>query len=174
MSYTVPNVQLVPQDLNNACWYASTQMVIGWRRRRTLMSEIGIFDPSEVAAAVQAHKANNGLLWAAMRRYAQMVGLEPLPLMSPTPELLEQWLRRFGPLWTDGVPVGPGGKVVGTGHVVVIAGVRTKDTSHEILVYDPWPPGVGNVSWRPYSHLAGILSDGANPNRDTFFMRVRN
>lgn len=139
-----------------------------------MMSETGILDPSEVPAAAAVHRANNILLWASMRKYAQMVGLEPLPLVSPTPELLERWLRQYGPLWTDGVPVGPNGQPMGSGHVVVIAGIREKDSGHEILVYDPWPPNRGDRRWRPYSHLQGILSDGANPNRDTFFMRVRN
>ena len=172
MSYTVPNVQLIPQDLNNACWYAATQMVVQWRRNAVQMTEMNLRDPFEVPAAVAAHKANNGLAWAAMRRYAQMIGLVPLPLMSPTPSLLEQWLVSHGPVWCDGVPVDKNGNPAGTGHVVVLSGVRRKGQGHEIRIHDPWPPNTGDVSWRPYSHLAGILSAGANTHRDTFFLRL--
>lgn len=168
MSYTIPNVQLIPQDQNNACWYAATQMLIQWRRNNRQMTEMDLRDPSEVPAAVQAYKANNGLAWAQMRRYAQMIGLKPLPLMTPSENGLSQWLMHYGPLWCDGVPVDRNGNVVGTGHVVVISGIRR----NQIRIHDPWPPNIGDVSWRPLIHLGGILSDGNNPNRNTFFLRL--
>jgi hypothetical protein len=161
MAFTVPNMRLIAQDLNNACWYASAQMVIQWRRRSRQMSELGIMDPSEVPAAVAAHRANNGLLWSKMQLFAKLIGLKPLPLMSPTEGQLESWFQQYGPLWTDGVPVDANGRPAGTGHVVVLAGITRKGGQSKLLVYDPWPPNQGNVSWRPLSHLAGILSDGS-------------
>ena len=172
MSYTVPNMVLIPQDQTNACWYASTQMVIQWRRERTQSCESGLLDPSEVPAAVAVYKANNGIAWAVMQRYAKMIGLVSLPLQSPMPELVESWLATYGPIWTDGVPVDATGQPAGTGHVVVLSGIRTENNKTELRIHDPWPPNVGNVSWRPYEHLGGILSDGANPNRDTAFLRL--
>ena len=171
-NYIVQNMTLIPQDQTNACWFAATQMVVQWRRNKTQSTEMGLRDPSEVPAAVTAHRANNGLLWASMRRYAQMIGLKPLPLVSPSPELIASWLQWYGPIWTDGVPVDAVGNISGTGHVVVISGIRNRYSSTEIQIHDPWPPNRGNVSWRPISHLAGILSDGANLNRDTFFLRI--
>lgn len=171
-NYIVQNMILIPQDQTNACWFAATQMVVQWRRNKTQSTEMGLRDPSEVPAAVAAHRANNGLLWASMRRYAQMIGLKPLPLVSPSPELIASWLQWYGPIWTDGVPVDARGNINGTGHVVVISGIRNQNNSTQIQIHDPWPPNKGNVSWRPINHLAGILSDGANLNRDTFFLRI--
>lgn len=170
--YQVPQMRLVPQDRNNACWYAATQMVVRWRRNRKRMTERFLADPSEIPAAVAAHVANNGLPWSKMRLYASMIGLVPAPLMTPSTELLDTWLRSYGPLWTDGVPVDRNGRVVGSGHVVVIAGIKGSGAAAQILIYDPWPPGVGNVSWRPISHFVGILSDGANPQRNVSILHL--
>lgn len=171
-NFTVQNMTLIPQSQSNACWFAATQMVVQWRRNKTQSTEMDLRDPSEVPAAVTAHIANNGLLWSSMRQYAQMIGLVPLPLVSPSPELLSSWLQLYGPIWTDGVPVDPNGNTAGTGHVVVISGIRSNNGNTEIQIHDPWPVNRGNVSWRPISHLAGILSDGGNLNRDTFFLRI--
>lgn len=172
-NYTVPNMRLIPQDRTNACWYAATQMVVQWRREAMRVTEGGLRDPSQVPNAVQVHKANNGLLWAQMRQYAQQIGLVPLPLMSPMPQQLEQWMRAHGPLWCDGVPVDANGNPAGAGHVVVVSGIRGGGDGAEVRIHDPWPPNVGNVSWRPIDHLTlGILSAGTNINRDTFFLRL--
>lgn len=171
MSYQISGIRLIPQDRDNACWYASAQMVVQWRRNSTLMTEAGLLDPSEEPESVRLHRANNVIPWVQIRRFAQDIGLRPLPLMTPTEETLESWMRSYGPIWTDGVPVSESGAVVGTGHVVVIAGIDRDVRPSRILIYDPWPPNHGNKSWRPISHLAGILSDSANRGRDTFFLR---
>lgn len=151
---------------------ATTQMLVKWRRNMTRSTEIRLRSPSEVSTAVDVHRTNHILPWASMRRFAQMIGLKPLPLMSPSQELLKSWLQMYGPIWTDGVPIDAAGNPAGTGHVVVISGFRERNGNSEIRIHDPWPPNVGNISWRPFSHLSGILSDGANPNRDTFFLRI--
>ncbi|HZT31386.1 MAG TPA: papain-like cysteine protease family protein [Bryobacteraceae bacterium] len=173
-SYTVPNVNLIPQDNNNACWYASAMMVVNWRRNAEQQSRMDLLSPSEVPQIEAVHRANNGLLWAEMRRFAAQLGLTPLPLMTPTPETLVTWLRTYGPIWTDGVPVDSNGTIVGTGHVVVLAGIRPASggSEHfELLIYDPWPPNQGDVRWRPASHLAIIESGVAdNPNRNVSFL----
>jgi len=166
MAITVSGMTLIPQDNNNACWYASAQMVIKWRRDKTQSTEMAITDPSEVADIEAVHKAKNGYPWARMKQFAKALGLRELPLVCPTEALVESWLCTYGPIWTDGVPVDASGNPAGTGHVVVLAGIRPG----EICIYDPWPPNMGNVSWRPSSHLVGIQSDGANPGRDVCFL----
>ncbi len=166
--YQVPNMVLIPQDNNNACWYASAQMVVEWRRHTDAATSPGLRGPGQVPTFAAEHAANNGLQWAQMRQFAQQLGLRPLPLMTPDQTTLQQWLTRYGPIWTDGVPVNATGAVVGTGHVVVLAGIRPGTTAGEhidLLIYDPWPPNVGNVRWRPGSHLATISAGVAMDSR---------
>ncbi len=160
--YQVPNMVLIPQDNNNACWYASAQMVVSWREHTVMASSPNLRGPGRVPAFAAAHAANNGLQWAQMRTFARQLGMRELPLMSPNAELLQEWLISHGPLWTDGVPVNAAGTAVGTGHVVVLAGIRTGTFSgeaYDLKIYDPWPPNVGNIRWRPGSHLA-LISAG--------------
>ena len=45
--YLVSGVPLIPQSQNMACWYASAQMVIRWRREMTKSTESSIVDPSD-------------------------------------------------------------------------------------------------------------------------------
>ena len=170
-SHIVPNMQMIPQDQSNACWFAAAQMVVQWRRSTARQTETGLLDPEEVPAAVAVHRANDVLAWSSMRKFAQLVGLTPLPLVTPRAETLLNWLQVYGPIWTDGVPIDAHGNPVGTGHVVVLSGIRIWQNRSEIRIHDPWPPTVGDVSWRPISHLAAILSDGGNPVRNTCFLR---
>jgi hypothetical protein len=109
-----------------------------------------------------------------MRSFAGQLGLRPLPLCTPTPQALETWFQRYGPIWTDGVPVDANGAIVGGGHVVVLAGIRPASGGgehYELLIYDPWPPNVGDTRWRPASHLSIIASGVAsNPDRNVSFL----
>lgn len=175
--YMVPGVVLIPQDNNNACWYASARMVVEWRRECEQQTRMDLRAPQDVPQVEAIHKASDGLLWAQMRNFAQQLGLTPLPLCTPAPQLLANWLQTYGPIWTDGVPVDANGHIVGTGHVVVLAGIRQAiipNESYELLIYDPWPPNVGNVRWRPGSHLSLIESGVANnPDRNVSFMVAR-
>ena len=177
-NYTVPDMNLIPQDQSNACWYASARMVVEWKRSTERMTRPDLLAPGEEPILAAIHKANNGLQWAQMRTFAQQLGLRPLPLGTPTPKTLENWLRTYGPIWTDGVPVNAAGVVVGHGHVVVLAGIRPASVpseNYELLIYDPWPPGIhgGNVRWRPGSHLAIIESGVAtNPDRNVSFLAL--
>ena len=163
----VRGVNLIPQDNNNACWWASMLMMYRWRKGLGGPTA----DPSTIAGLNALHRASNGLPWAQMRNYAEKLGMKPMPLVSPTIELLASWLRA-GPLWTDGIPVDWSGNVVGTGHVVVIAGLRSVQNSneYEVYVYDPWPVSIGHEGWRPISHLTTIMLAGANPKRDVTFL----
>jgi hypothetical protein len=128
-------------------------------------------DPHTIPGLSALHKASNGLPWAQMRMYAQKIGMKPKPLATPTIDLLASWLRS-GPLWTDGIPVDWAGNISGTGHVVVVAGLRSVQNSdeYEIYVYDPWPVGIGHEGWRPISHLTTMMLAGANPKRDVTFL----
>ncbi|MEA3277348.1 MAG: papain-like cysteine protease family protein [Pseudomonadota bacterium] len=169
-------MQLIPQDQTNACWYASALMVLQWSRRGELMSHSreSLISPTAHPSVEATYRANNGLQWSAMRRLARQLGLRELPLMSPSAQLLEQWLRSYGPVWTDGVPVDRNGRVAGTGHVVVLAGIRSSARTgedYDLKIYDPWPPNRGDVRWRPGSHLATITSGVAeNTGRNVCFL----
>lgn len=164
----VDGIVLLPQDKQNACWYASMTMVYQWARARG-RSPRDVLGRGDVQ---QIYAANNGLPWASMRAFAQAAGMQVAPLMTPTPEQLAAWLTAYGPLWTDGLPVDWQGNTAGSGHVVVLAGLRSVPSSdlYEIYVYDPWPPGVGHEGWRPISHLVSILRAGADTRRDVTFM----
>jgi hypothetical protein len=137
-----------------ACWYASAQMLIQWRRGATQSTEAGLPDPSEVPDLVNIYKANNGLPFARMIEFAQMMGLTPLPLMCPTPDAVAQWVQRYGPLWVAGY------KVVSPtrryGHVVVIRGA----SDDEFYVHDPEPVNVGTAEWKPADWLGSVLEIG--------------
>ena len=163
----VMGVTLIPQDNAMACWYASTMMMYTW------YVALGgkATPPSDIPEFSSLHRASNGLPWATMTRYAQAVGMRPKPLASPTIALLAQWLRA-GPLWTDGIAVDWSGGPAGTGHVVVVAGLREVPNSneYEIYVYDPWPVSVGHEGWRPISHLVTIMLAGADPRRQVTFL----
>jgi hypothetical protein len=169
MRYEVPNLRLIPQDNDLACWYASAQMVIQWRRETRKMTEARLLDPSEEPQSIRMHANRDAIPWAQIRRFAQDLGLVPLPLMSPTTQALLDWVRRYGPIWADGMKyVAQGGRIVSYGHVVVIGGVGTNPD--ELLVLDP--EHGGSRTWRPMGHLASMLSDGANTNRNAFLLRL--
>jgi hypothetical protein len=176
-AYEVPGMRLIPQDRTNACWYASARMVVEWRRESEQQTRLDQRSPAEVPQLEAIHRANEGLPWVEMRAFAQQLGLTPLPLCTPTPQTLRDWLHTHGPIWTDGVPVDATGNIVGTGHVVVLAGIRPSSTAGEhfdLLIYDPWPPNLGDVRWRPASHLSLIQSGVASsPIRDVSFLVAR-
>lgn len=160
-------VPLIPQDMNNACWFASTMMMYKWK----IKDGGRVIDFSKILAIDKLHRQNNGLPWTSMLAYAKAVGMKPKPLMSPTIETLAGWLRQ-GPLWTDGVPVDWSGRAVGVGHVVVLAGLRDVPNSngYEVYINDPWPPNAGHTGWRPIGHLVAIMEAGRNPARNVTFM----
>jgi hypothetical protein len=133
MSYSIPDVPLIPQQNDMACWYASAQMVIQWRRNRTQSSEAAHPDPSEVPALQREFAAAHGLPWAQTELFARRLGLVPvMSFMTPSPAAIEGLLMRHGPLWFQGL--------FPSGHAVVITGVSEVDLS----INDPWPPAVGS------------------------------
>jgi hypothetical protein len=135
--YQVPGMILIAQTKNMGCWYASAQMLIQWKRAREMATLEGQSDPSEVAQVVQWEVANNGVINPRILNLAKFLGLRSIPPMSVTLPELEGYLRRYGPLWTNG-----------KAHIVVIAGVDP--AAQKVLVYDPWPQGKGRIEWRSF------------------------
>jgi hypothetical protein len=149
MSYVVEGMTLIPQTKTMACWYASAQMLIQWRRNRLRMSEAGIVDPAEDSASAKLRDDNTGILNPAIVEFAKRLGLRPVRPMSPSPATIEFWLKNYGPLWVNG-----------KSHIVVISGI---DDSW-VEVYDPSPLNQGKVEWRS---LAGWYVGNSASSRDT-------
>jgi hypothetical protein len=97
MAYEAQGMTLIPQDKDMACWYASAQMVIQWRRNRVQMCEQGILDPSEHKPAGKLYQANNGIGNRHILELAKALGLRPVQ-MSVTPDGVESLIRTHGPL----------------------------------------------------------------------------
>lgn len=154
--YEVPGVQLIVQDMNMACWYASAMMLLNWIEK----FRVSIFENQCTVAdqtTINLYKANNGVQNAQILPLAKRLGLVSVPPQTPTHEALKKWLVVYGPLWTNG-----------TKHIVVIAGIRTGANGDvELKVFDPWP-GQG-VNWRSmYGWYEGFNSSTVdNATRDT-------
>jgi hypothetical protein len=133
--YVVPHVRLIPQDKDNACWYASAQMLIQWKRDQT-QSTSGP-DPSELPSTSALYKQDQGISDQRIVQLAKELGLVRVPPMSPTYEAVCQWLGRYGPLWVNGI-----------GHITVIAGIDVSPSRASFLVYDPLPKNKGSIEWR--------------------------
>jgi hypothetical protein len=109
-----------------SCWYASGMMLVHWRRNQVRMTEMQRPDPSQVTKWGKLYDQNPGIQNNQILAFAKDLGLEPIPPMSPSPGLIEAWLRDYGPLWVNG-----------KAHITVIAGIRDTAGSDEVLVYDP-------------------------------------
>jgi hypothetical protein len=154
INYEVPDMTLVVQDKDMACWYASAIMLLTWKNRNLP----GIFKaPIIDDATFNLYKANNGVQNAQIIPLARRLGLKSIPPICPTIEAMRSWLWKHGPLWTNGIS-----------HIVVIAGIRGDDEAgYEAKVYDPWP---GNgITWRSLSGwYAGFDAKAKNGStRDT-------
>lgn len=157
MTYSIANVPLIPQTQDKACWYASAQMLIEWRRMRTQMCEIAHPYPSQVPLLEATFAANHGLPFGRTIELAKDLGLTPVPPMTPTPVTLESLLRANGPLWFAGL--------FPSGHAVVITGI----TAGHIQINDPWPPNVGQRRSLSYVQFGATLqplygNTGLTPN----------
>lgn len=146
--YEVPKMSLIAQDKNMACWYASALMLINWRERQNPTLRCKALDDT----TINLYKANNGIQNNQIIPLAKRLGFLSVPPMSPTIDALEDWLKIYGPLWTNGVR-----------HIVVVAGIKGpipiagNSMNYQVKVYDPWP---GNgITWR---NLDGWYT-GTNP-----------
>jgi len=146
--YEVPDMHLIIQDKDMACWYASAMMVLNWMERhrpgqRRMCTQIDL-------ETIKIYKANNGVQNSQIIPLAKRLGLIPVPPQSPTISGLLSWLQSYGPLWTNGKR-----------HIVVMAGLRQNDNDeYSVKIFDPWP-GSG-ISWRT---LSGWYT-GFNPGKD--------
>ena len=145
-NYVVPGMQLIRQTTNMGCWYASARMLVLWRRQRNRVSDPSVLDPSEDVVSAAQRAANTGITDAQIVGIAQRLGLKLIPPMSPTPEVIEQWLRTYGPLWTNG-----------STHITVIAGIH----GDQLYVYDP---AQAAPSWRPLTWYIGAQHDSRDVN----------
>lgn len=153
MYYVVPNMQLIAQDKDMSCWYASAQMLIEWRRRRKQMTELAHPDPSLVQRWGKIYDANSGIGNDLILRLARDLGLRTVPPMSPTPQAIQSWLVTYGPLWVNG-----------KFHITVIAGIRDAGGDTEVLVFDPALPQKPHGEWRS---LAKWYVSDSHSGRDT-------
>ena len=135
--YTVPSPLHIAQDQTMSCWFASAQMLIQWKRKRTNMTDSRHPDPSESPKWSRLYADNTGITNAKIREFARDMGFAMVPPMSPTPEAILGWLRVFGPLWVNGVK-----------HITVIAGIRGPRNNTEVLVLDPGRKAEFTGSWR--------------------------
>lgn len=164
-TFVVPNVPLIPQDKGMACWYASTQMLVQWRRDKTQSSEMSVPDPSEISSAVDIYKANNGLQFADFIRYAKSMGLTAVPGQSPTLDQVWRWLNNYGPIWAAGYKVTPTNTY---GHVFVIVGVADK----QLYIHDPEPKNIGGKRWVTEDWLTSLLDVGRFDSVTTNFLYI--
>ena len=149
--YRVPGLRLIVQHKDMACWYASARMVIQWKRKRLRVELPDHPDPSQVKEVANWEVNNAGITNPQVIRLAQMLGLRSLPPQCPTPALILDLLKKYGPLWTNGKR-----------HIVVIGGVD--EVTGDLLIYDPWPPGLGKIEWRKFRWYVG---DTAPDSMDT-------
>lgn len=155
MAYIVQGMKLIPQGMNMSCWYASAQMLINWKQEQRQQSMAGLISPELDAECVKIRDSNNGILNPAIVKMAKRIGLAAIPPVTATPETVEGWLKKYGPLWVNG-----------KSHIVVIAGIATLPLiGTQVLVYDPWPVNVGKIEWRSYSDW--YLSGSDVATRDT-------
>ena len=151
--YEVPGVNLIVQDKNMACWYASAMMVLNWAdARRKLCSNVD-------DQTIQLYKANHGLQNPQIIPLAKRLGLIPIPPLCPSADALFHWLLGYGPLWTNGIS-----------HITVIGGIKGDPANgYELKVYDPWPgKGVGwrSIGWYTGFDPAAASGSSRDPGND--------
>lgn len=143
--YVVPNMTLIPQDKTMSCWFASGQMLIAWRQRKTLSSEMAHPDPSMLAKWSKLYDDNPGINNSQIQSFANDLGLSMLGPSTPSPTHVRDLLRDHGPLWVNG-----------NSHITVIAGIRSTDAGVEVLVFDPAKPAQLHGAWHDFFSHYGM------------------
>ncbi len=154
MGFIVDGVPLIPQTQTMACWYASAQMLIQWRRERKQMTESGLLDPSEDPPSVAMWKANGGISDAFILKLADDLGLVRVPPQTATLEAISSWLKLYGPLWVNGAS-----------HITVIAGIDVEKSL--VFSHNPAPVNQGRKEWRSVAWLYGLDSSADVASVDT-------
>lgn len=154
MTYEVPGLKLITQDMENSCWYASAQMLLNWRDNR----RGGLISHRVDDATIEIYRKNDGLFNEQILPFAKRLGLVAIPPMSPSVAALTRWLQTYGPLWTNGIS-----------HIVVIGGIRGGGDGYdgyELKVFDPAPGG--GIGWRSLAGwYTGMGADADVDSRDT-------
>ena len=159
--YKVPNLRLIVQHKDMACWYASARMLIQWKRHQVRATLRDHPDPAQVNLTVGWEVNNRGVTNPQIIQLAQTLGLKTVPPMSPTLGTIRELLHRYGPLWTNG-----------KSHIVVVGGID-EAARGSLLIYDPWPPGKGNIEWRKLDWYVGTKapdSRDASPDVQAVFL----
>lgn len=143
--YEVPDMKLIAQDKDMSCWYASGQMLIAWRQRRTQQCEMDHPDPSLVQKWSKLYDDNPGISNGQIADFARDLGLTMLPPVTPSPAYMRDLLMKYGPLWING-----------KSHITVIAGIRPAGSGYEVLVFDPGKPELPNGAWREFYAQYGL------------------
>lgn len=134
--YVIPKMTHIKQTKSMACWYASAQMLVQWKRNTTQTTSSNLLDPSEDIASRKIWEVNSGITNPEILKFARRLGLREIPPMTPSAGAIKNWLCNYGPLWVNGIS-----------HIVVIAGVRNTGNDAEVLVYDP----AFSIEWRSLS-----------------------
>jgi len=152
--YEIKDMELIPQRHTMSCWYASARMLLNWKENSKKIPKNMTTVPEELDRRSRTIRdSNTGIGNPEVMRLATRLGLVAIPPISVTPNVINEWLQDYGPLWVNG-----------TRHIVVIAGERGGD----VKVYDPSPMNVGRIDWRSYeSWYEGSAADSRDTSSDT-------
>ncbi len=142
-------IQLYGQPTNMTCWSAAATMLLGTNMSvgpgNAVVGPAGGLNPS----------------FTNVKKFADSLGLHFHAPQSWTVRGIAELLRR-GPLWVAGwVP---------SGHAVVYGGIHG-DGSPEgtlIVIYDPWPPGIGAIRGEIYGDWVR-----QHPTATTYILQAR-
>jgi hypothetical protein len=128
-------VTLFPQPTTMTCWSAAATMLFG---NMSVGPGGAVITPTGGLASAHAN----------VEAFARAFGLTIHAPMSWTVQGFASLLRP-GPLWVGGVQPLGSPTAIQSGHVVVVGSMWGNGNSDGkgtmLLVYDPWPPGVGST-----------------------------
>jgi len=126
-------VTLFPQPTNMTCWSAAATMLFG---NMSVGPGGAAITPAGGLATPQAN----------VEAFAQAFGLTAHAPMTWTVQGFAGLMRR-GPLWVGGVQPLGSPTAIQAGHVVVVGSMWSNGSADGtmLLIYDPWPPGVGSM-----------------------------
>jgi hypothetical protein len=126
-------VTLFPQPTNMTCWSAAATMLFG---NISVGPGGAAVTPS---GGLQSAHAN-------VEAFARAFGLTIHAPMTWTVQGFAALLRR-GPLWVGGVQPLGSPAATQSGHVVVVGSMWGNGDADGtmLLIYDPWPPGIGST-----------------------------
>jgi hypothetical protein len=144
------DVPMVNQIDTNLCWHASAEMI--WLYWQQVTDKQGPMN-----TLLQRYAGNKALPVREARAFAEKVGFKsvvdtPIPFYFNNSQIIEDTLRKFGPLWC-------GGNWYGRGHVIVLTGIDAEQSM--VHLNDPGQGGLWrteSVAWfnlSLYSHRDG-------------------